>query len=805
MGFEDDAAAPGIRALKDEETGTRAQRPRVVGERVPRLEDTPLLTGKGHFLDDIRLPDVWQVAFTRSSQSHAAITRIDTEAARAMPGVQAVLLMDDLAAMTTTRRMPLGASGSKTTTTTSTPFILADEEVAYVGEPIALVVALTRAQAEDAAGAVEVEYDLLTPSVDARDAARPDAPRVRRELSSNVLNRMEVGYGEVDAAFEGAAHVFADELWQHRGGGHAMEGRGVLVEVRPADGGLYVWSSTQMPHDLFYALTDVLGLDENHLRVMTPDVGGGFGPKYCLYPEEFAVPAAARLLGRSLKWVEDRRENFLAAIQERDQFWTLEVAVDAEAKLLGIRGRLIHDQGAYAPKPVNLPYNSATALTGPYIVPAYFIEVLIVHTNKVPVSSVRGAGYPQAAFAMERLMDRIARELGLDRAEVRRRNLIPPGKMPYTKALKARSGATMVYDSGDYPAAQALTLQRAGWDDFPARQARALAEGRYIGIGLANAVKGTGRGPFESGIVRVAQSGKVSVFTGATAMGQGLATALAQICAEQLAIAPQDVTVIAGDTTLSPLGLGGFASRQLVTAGTSVHIAAQQVAAKAMQAAGAILGLPADELELVAGRVQSRTDAARGMTLGAIAMALRGAPGYAFPAGVEPGLEAKVHWKTDALTYSSACHVCEVEVDIELGEVKILRYVGFHDVGKRINPMIVEGQIVGGIVHGIGNALFEFMGFDEGAQPVTTTFAEYLLVTATELPTIELIDRETPSPLNPLGAKGVGEVGTIPAAAAVISAVEDALRPFRVRISRTPVLPVTVFELVRDAQTRQPT
>lgn len=790
------------RALNDAEIlESQVAHHQFVGKSVLRIEDSALLTGKGNYLDDIVLPNVLHVAFARSSQAHATIKRINAEAARAMPGVEAVLLMDDLASVVTTRRMPLRASGGKTSTT-STPFILANEEVAYVGEPIVLVAARSRYQAEDAVAAIEIEYDALPVVADAREAARPESSLVRLELKTNVLSRIEVGYGEVDAAFEGAPHVFADDLWQHRGCGHAMEGRGVLVEVRPADGGLYVWSSTQMPHDLFYALTDVLGLDENHLRVMTPDVGGGFGPKYCLYPEEFAVPAAARLLGRSLKWVEDRRENFLAAIQERDQFWTLEIAVNADATIRGIRGKLVHDQGAYAPKPVNLPYNSATALTGPYIVPAYLIEVLIVHTNKVPVSSVRGAGYPQAVFAMERLMDRVAIELGLDRAEVRRRNLITVEKMPYTKSLKARSGAAMVYDSGDYPAAQAETLARADWDGFPARQALALAEGRYIGIGLANAVKGTGRGPFESGIVRVSPSGKVSVFTGAVAMGQGLATALAQICAEQLSVDPQDVTVILGDTTMSPLGLGGFASRQLVTAGTSVHIAAQTVGAKAVKAASSILCLPESELELVQGSVRSRTDAAKSMSLGEIAMTLRGAPGYAFPTDLEPGLESTVHWKTDALTYSNACHVVEVEVDIELGDVKILRYVAFHDVGKRINPMIVEGQLHGGIVHGIGNALFEFMGFDESAQPVTTTFAEYLLVTATEVPQLELIGRETPSPLNPLGAKGVGEVGTIPAAAAIISAVEDALRPFKIRISQTPVLPPLLFNLVRAGQAK---
>jgi carbon-monoxide dehydrogenase large subunit len=393
-------------------------------------------------------------------------------------------------------------------------------------------------------------------------------------------------------------------------------------------------------------------------------------------------------------------------------------------------------------------------------------------------------------------MDMIAIKMGLDRAEIRRRNLIPPEKMPYVKKLKARSGAAMVYDSGDYVASQASALKAAGWDDFPARQKAALAEGRYIGIGLANAVKGTGRGPFESGTVRVAQNGKVSVFTGAAAMGQGLATALAQLCAEQLSVAAEDVTVIAGDTSVTPFGLGGFASRQMVTAGSSVHLAAKSVAAKAIKAASRILDVDEDTLELEDGRVRVK-NGNQSMSLGELAQILRGAPGFAFPADLEPGLETSVQWKTDALTYANACHVVEVEVDVDVGGVEIKRYIALHDSGRLINPMIVDGQIIGGIAHGIGNALYEFMGYDETAQPVTTTFQEYLLVTATELPHFETIYTETPSSLNPIGATGVGEAGTIPAAAAVLSAVENALTPFGVRISQTPCSPEKLYNLIQ--------
>jgi len=765
----------------------------VIGASIPRIEDPALLTGQGRFVDDFLLPGLLHVAVLRSAEAHALILDIDTQAARALPGVHAVLTLEDLAPRLAHPRMKLGASPSDERNT-STPFVLARGEVAYVGEPIALVVADSRYVAEDAVALIDVQYAALPVVSDARAAAEPGSPTVRRELPSNVLNRFTVGFGDVESAFAAAAHIFTDTLWQHRGCGVSIEGRGVLAEPRP-DGSLCVWSSTQMPNDLFNMLADMLGLDDTALRVITPDVGGGFGPKYCIYPEEIALAAAALLLNRPLKWIEDRRETFISAVQERDQYWSLEIAVDAAARLLGLRGRLVHDQGAYAPKPVNLPYNSATAMTGPYVVPAYAMEVVIAHTNKVPVSSVRGAGYPQAAFAMERMLDLVATRLGLDRAEVRARNLISPAQMPYTKKLKARSGAAMVYDSGDYPGCQAQALALADWQGFPARQRAARDAGRHIGIGLANAVKGTGRGPFESGAVRVAASGQVSVFTGATAMGQGLATALAQICGAELGVPPDRIQVVAGDTATSPLGLGGFASRQLVTAGSSVHLAARAVAAKARRLASHILQVDEDRLELVDGQVRV-AGANASMGLGEVARALRGAPGYAFPDDMEPGLDASRHWRTNALAYANACHVVEVEVDLDLMETKILRYVALHDSGRLINPMIVDGQIIGGITHGIGNALFEFMAYDEAGQPLTTTLADYMLATATEVPRFETIYRQTASPINPLGVKGVGEAGTIPAAAAIISAIENALSDHDVRLSRTPVTPQHLFELL---------
>jgi aerobic carbon-monoxide dehydrogenase large subunit len=775
--------------------------PGVIGASIPRIEDRPLLTGRGRFVDDIPMPGVRHCAFVRSAVAHALIRSIDTGAAALLPGVHAVLTVRDLTPVLTDARMPMGAIGGGKTNN-ATPFVLAKDEVAYVGEPIALVIADSRYLAEDAANLVEIEYEPLPVVHDPRAAVEPGSPVMRRELSSNVLNTLKVAYGDIDAAFAKAAHVFGDELLQHRGCGQSMEARGVLVEPRRTDGSLCLWSSTQMPNDVHAMLAQVLGLDDTFIRVITPDVGGGFGPKYCVYPEEMALAAATRLLGVPLKWIEDRRETFLASIQERDQYWTLQIAVDFDARILGVRGRLLHDQGAYAPKPVNLPYNSATAMTGPYIVPAYAMDVVIAHTNKVPVSSVRGAGYPQAAFAMERMLDLVAVKLGLDRAEVRRRNLIPPEKMPYNKPLAVRSGAAIVYDSGDYPAAQAKALAAADWSGFAARRAAAQARGRYLGIGLANAVKGTGRGPFESGAVRVSPSGKVSIFTGATAMGQGLATALAQICSAELGVAPADIHVSAGDTATSPLGLGGFASRQLVTAGSSVHLAAKAVAAKAKRLASHLMETPEDALDLADGHVRVR-GGNRSVSLAELAGILRGAPGYGFPSDIEPGLSASMHWRTDALAYANACHVAEVEVDIDCCAVRILRYVAFHDSGRMVNPMIVDGQIVGGIVHGIGNALYELMDYDEQAQPLTTTFADYLLPSMSEVPQIERLYDETRSPMNPLGVKGVGEAGTIPAAAAIISAVEDALSPFAIRISRTPMTPQFLHRAVAAARASQ--
>jgi carbon-monoxide dehydrogenase large subunit len=765
-----------------------------IGAPVLRLEDQALVTGRARFVDDIPGRGVLVAAFARSPHAHALIRAVDLSAARAVPGVVAVLTLDDLAPVMRQRRMNR-VSNSGTNLAQSWCFALANGEVSFVGEPVAIVVAADRYIAEDAAALIEVDYDVLAAAIDCRAEA---APPVRRELRSNRVISYKVGYGDVETAFAKAAHVVREELWTHRGAAHSMEGRGILAEI--SDRETLVWASTQKPHDLRTAFADYIALDESRLRVATADVGGGFGPKLCVYPEDVAVVAAASLLRRSIKWIEDRREHFTNAAQERDQYWSLSLAADGEGRVRGVRGRLIHDVGAYALQDVNIPYNSATTLTGPYVVPALAIDVDAVHTNKAPVSSVRGAGYPQAAFVMERMLDRLAQALRLDRAELRRRNLIPAEKMPYLKPLKSRAGEQMQYDSGDYPGCQAEIVRAAHWQDFPRRQATARAQGRYIGIGLAHGMKGTGRGPFEFGSVRVSPTGQITVSTGAAPMGQGLCTALAQICADAFGVRAQDVTVIAGDTAAAPLGLGGFASRQTVTAGSSVKIAADMVAAKARKLASHMLEAAEEDLEIADGAVRVVGAPQLAVKLGDLARVLKGAPGYPFPKGIEPGLESSATFRIDQLAYSNACHLAEVEVDIETGAVRIVRYIAMQDAGRLINPMIVEGQVHGGIAHGIGNAIFEWMGYDDAGQPITTTFADYLLPTAADVPNLETLYKESPSPHNPLGVKGVGEVGVIPAAAAIISAVEDALSPFGVRIAQMPITPASLVALIARAR-----
>jgi carbon-monoxide dehydrogenase large subunit len=616
---------------------------------------------------------------------------------------------------------------------------------------------------------------------------------------SNLVSEYVLAHGDCDTAFAAAPHVFRDTLYQHRGCCQAMECRGIVASFDTPDDRLRVWRSTQAPHSDRAVLVKLFGWEEDRVRVITPELGGGFGPKLILYPDEATVSVAAVMLGRPVKWIEDRREHFLATTQERDQVWEVEIAVDEAGKILGLRGRMTHDQGAYTARGANVPYSSASTILGPYVVPNYRMEVRIANTNKVPVTSLRGAGHPQGAFTMERMLDRAARSLGIERAELRRRNLIPADAMPYTHPLKTQAGLPITYDSGDYPKCQADALAAIDYDGFPARRDAARAEGRHLGIAIANYVKPTGRGPFETGLVRIGTSGRVSVLTGAIAMGQGFKTAMSQIAADELGVDPADIIVVAGDTDVVPLGQGAFASRQSVNAGSSIHLAAREVREKVLRMGAHMLEASEADLELADGRVRVKGVGDMSVGFSEVANAVAGTPGYSLPENVSPGLEAVANFRPETTTYANGTHAVELEVDADTGAVRILRYIVVHDSGRLINPLIVDGQVHGGVAFGIGNAIWEWMRYDEDGQPLTTNFAEYLLPTAVEMPHMEIIHHVSPTTRNPLGVKGVGECGVMSAAPAVISAIEDALEPYSVRISRAPVTPGMIVDLIRRA------
>ncbi len=768
------------------------------GARVKRLEDPALLAGRGRFVDDVKLPGLLHACFVRSPHAHARLRGMDGQAAMAVPGVHAVFTADDLPGPMRSEPMPM-LLPNPAIAAPRTQTVLARNEVCYVGQPIAVVIADTRYIAEDAAAAVTVDYETLDAVGDCRNAIKDGAPRAHSDLATNVVSRFPLSYGDIETAFADAAHVFEELIWQHRGGGMAIETRAVLASHDPASDVLTVWSGTQTPHIGRRMLADLIGRELESIRMIAPDVGGGFGPKAIFYPEEAVIPAAALKLGRPVKWIEDRREHFLCATQERDQYWDIAIAVDTGGRILGVRGRMLHDSGAFVPWGVIMPYIAAATVPGPYVIPAYHLETIVVLTNKVPTTPVRGAGRPQAVFAMERLLDRVARELQLDRAEVRRRNFIKPEQMPYAVGLLFRDGKPLVYDSGDYAKGQKMALALAGYDSFRERQRAALAEGRLIGIGFANYVEGTGLGPFEGVTVRVQPSGKVAVATGATSQGQGTRTTLSQIVAEELGCRIEDVEMTVGDTGAIAQGVGAFASRQAVNAGCSAQMAGQAVRTQIVALAARALGVDEDAIELEDGMAIATTGNKPTIPFGDLARLAQGIPGVSLPAGQAAGLEHTAYYTPSQAAYCSGTHVAEVEVDHMTGGVKILKYSVAHDSGRVINPLIVDGQVQGGVAHGIGNALFEWMQYDENAQPLTTTFADYMLPMATDVPTCAIAHVETVNPLNPLGVKGAGEGGTIPAPAAIISAIEDALSPFHVHFAETPLTPERIVAALRAA------
>jgi carbon-monoxide dehydrogenase large subunit len=772
------------------------------GARVKRKEDPALLKGRGRYVADIQLPGMLHAAFVRSPYAHARLLSIDISAALALPGVHAVYTHADLPPELQGKRLPLPVP-NPVITQPFTYYALARDEVCHVGETVAVVLAESRYVAEDGTNLVKVAYDPLPAASDCRAALAADAPLAHAGSEDNVASSFTVGFGAVEEAFNRAAHVFRERLFQHRGCGQSMECRGVVASHDPVQDTITVWTATQAPHNVKRMLVDVLGRSEDSVRVVAPpDVGGGFGPKGIAYPEEAVIASCATVLGRPVKWIEDRCEHFVATTQERDQYWDVEIAVNAEARIMGVRGSMVHDAGAYLPWGIITPYISATTMPGPYVIPAYQLDVTVALTNKTPTTPVRGAGRPQAVFAMERLMDRVAKGLGLDPAEVRRRNFVRPDQMPYPVGLIYRDGSPVTYDSGDYPACQKETLESADYDGFPARKAAARREGRLLGIGIANYVEGTGLGPFEGASVRVTHSGKILVYTGAAPQGQGHATTLAQICADQLGVGVEDVSVVTGDTAKIAMGIGTFASRSAVNAGSSTYLAAKRVRERVVEMASHLLEVSRDDLELGGGRVYVKGTPSKGFHLGELARLALGSPGFSLPGGMKPGLEVTEYFTPSQSAYSNGTHVAEVEVDPETGEVQILRYTVGHDCGRVINPLVVDGQVLGGVAHGIGNALYERMLYDADVLPLTLTLQDYLLPVAGSVPSVDLVHLETPSPLNPLGVKGAGEGGTIPVAAAVVAAIEDALESFGVHLAASPATPQMIAELL-EAKTSE--
>jgi carbon-monoxide dehydrogenase large subunit len=744
------------------------------GEPVRRREDPRLLTGRGTFVDDIQPPNLLFGAVLRSPHARAHITRLDVRRAAAMPGVALALTHADL---------PPGLQGPlprliphPTLIHHKTQYALAPGQVRHVGEPIAFVVATSRYLAEDAADAIDVDYEPLPAVTNLEAAVAPGSPLVHEDIGTNVCAEYTQRVGEPDAAFARAPHVFRERLYMDRGTASPIETRGIVAIWDPKTRTLLLYDSTQAPIPIRNRLAQLFDLPQSSVRVIAPDVGGGFGPKIMMcYPEEILVPLAAMRLGRPVKWIEDRRECFMAMNQEREQLHDAEIAVDRDGRILAVRTRFLHDAGAYIPYGLIVPIVASTQLVGPYKIPHYECSFKAAFTNKVIVSPYRGAGRPHGCFVMERLMDRVARELGLDRAEVRRRNFIQPNEFPYDTGLIFQDNAPLIYDSGNYPAVFATALEMIGYADWPQHKAAARREGRALGLGMAFYVEGTGIGPYEGCRVTVEPTGKVYAATSVGTQGQGHATVFAQIVADALGVDVNDVALTTGDSGAFGWGTGTFASRAAVVAGNSVALAAQAVRHKTLLVAARLLEARADDLELADGRVFVRGAPSRAVSLGDVAAAANPLRGTIPQEWEGPGLEASRYFAPPRGTFAAGCHAAIVEVDARTGAMRIEKYVVVHDCGKIINPMILEGQVRGGVAQGIGGAFYEKLVYDEDGQLLTQTFMDYLLPTIAEVPAVHVGHIETPSPLNPLGVKGAGEAGVIPVAALFASAIDDAL------------------------------
>jgi carbon-monoxide dehydrogenase large subunit len=771
---------------------------RVIGAPVKRKEDFRLLTGRGKYAADVRLPGLLHAAVLRSPHPHARLVAVRAGAARAVPGVAAVVTADDLGAVP---RIPvrLGQRAGPGPSACLQP-PLANGVVRYVGEPIAFVVATSRYLAEDALELIAIDWEPLPVVADARRASAPGAPILHAAIGGNVVERLLTRAGDASGALASAERRIVEHFAVQRHTGVPMETRGLTAALDPATGVLTLWGVAKVPHFNRRVLADLLGRPEHLIHFIELEVGGGFGVRGEFYPEDFMVPWTAVRLGRPVQWIEDRREHLMAANHSRQQDHEIEIGVRRDGSIVALRDRFMADLGAYIrTHGVVVPELTSALLPGPYRIQHYECEAVCVLTNKTPTGTYRGPGRYEGTFVRERLIDRVASELGLDPAEVRRRNFIDASEMPY-EVGGASLGQRTVYDCGDYRSAFDQALAAADYPALRAEQARAREQGRYLGIGFGCVLEKAGLGPWEYARVEVDGSGQAVVYSGVAAVGQGIETTLAQVVAETLSLQAEDVTVVHGDSDRVPFGIGGFASRGAAVALPAALEAARKVREKIFRVASMLLEAHADDLVLEGGRVHVRGLPERAVTLRELARAA--VPG---PPGMEPGLYAAHFFEAPKMTYPYGTHVAAVEVDPATGRVTIRKYVVTYDVGRAINPMIVGGQITGGLAQGLGGALYEELVYDEQGQPLTTTFMDYLVPTAMEIPegAIVKILEETPTPLNPLGVKGVGEGGSSGAGAAIANAVADALAPLGVAITQLPLSPDRLARLVRERGARR--
>jgi len=774
-----------------------------VGRAMQRREDGRLLTGRGQFIADLTLPGMLHAVFVRSQVAHGRIRSIDVARAAAMPGVAHVLTGAELGRLVPPIAGAQLSLPSKWRTHVQHSIrapqqpMLALDKVRHVGEAIAVVVAESRYQAQDAAELVAVDIEPLAAVVDVEASLTPAAAIIHEEYASNLIGELAIEKGQVAAALSSAPLKLRRRFYTHRYAGIPMECRGVIAAYDQRTDSVTIWSATQVVHSVRREAASVLQLPEARVRCVALDVGGGFGTKGHVYPEDLLIPFLARLVGRPVRWIEERQEHLLCSCHSRDQLHEVEVGFDRNGQVIVFRDEFLVDCGAWNPIGAAIAYNTAVHLLGPYRTANFAATARIVATNKVPNAPYRGAGRPEAAFAMERSMDLIAQVLGLEPTEVRRRNMIQPKEMPYAVGLPYRDGEPIVYDSGDFPGGLDKALQAAGGlPAFRDRQREARRLGRYLGLGVASYVEGTGVGPFESAIVRIEPSGSIFVTSGACSQGQGMETIFAQVAADIWSVDPRDIVISLGDTSLIAMGFGTIASRSTVTLSAAIHQASERLRAKVFAIAGNMLECAPADLELRNGKVGVVGAPGMEVTLAAVAQAARPGWDHKRPQGVDAGLEEAFFWEPPTVTWSNATHLALVEVDIGSGRIEIEQYVVAHDCGVIVNPMLADGQIVGGTVQGLGGVLLEECVYDSQGQLLTGSLMDYALPRASDSPNIQLLHQQSPSPLNPLGVKGLGEGGAIAPPAAIANAVCDALATFKIELNATPIKPEHIVRAV---------